>query len=97
MRYLAQVQKKAFLGKAGLRLLAQERSDYAWTLITEEDIVLSAEASNLSEELLVLVELDSNRQVTTVVDAKDWVLDIAQKFLSTGITPCLSSARDRSG
>lgn len=96
MRYLAQVQKKAFLGKAGLRLLAQERSDYAWTLITEEDIVLSAEASNLSEELLVLVELNSNRQVTSVVDAKDWVLDIAQKFLSTGITPAfLQQETDR--
>ncbi|HEY9906456.1 MAG TPA: hypothetical protein V6D18_02460 [Thermosynechococcaceae cyanobacterium] len=87
MRYLAQVQKKAFLGKAGLRLLAQERSEYAWGLTSEEDVVLAAEASNLSEGLLVLVELDSNRQVTAIADATDWVLDITQKFLSAGITP----------
>ncbi len=78
MQYLAQVQKKAFLGKAGLRLLAQERSEYAWSLVADEDLVLATEASTLSEGLLVLVELDSNRQVIAVADATHWVLDIAQ-------------------
>jgi hypothetical protein len=96
MQYLAQVQKKAFLGKAGLRLLAQERSEYAWSLVTDEDLVLATEASTLSEGLLVLVELDSNRQVVAIADATHWVLDIAQKFLSTGITPAfLQEETDR--
>ena len=96
MQYLAQVQKKAFLGKAGLRLLAQERSEYAWSLIADEEVVLVTEASSLSEGLLVLVDLDSNRQVMTVADATDWVLDITQQFLSTGITPAfLQQETDR--
>lgn len=87
MLYLAQVQKKGFLGKAGLALLARQRSENAWTVITEEELIPAIEAANLSEGLLVLVELSSSRQVLSIKDAKDWVLDILQKFLVTGITP----------
>jgi hypothetical protein len=87
MLYLAQVQKKGMIGKAGLRLLAYERSEYAWTLITHEDVVPAAEAANFSEGLLVLAELSTTRQVVSIEDAKDWVLDIVGEFLSRGITP----------
>lgn len=87
MLYLAQVQKKGLLGKAGLQLLARQRSENAWTLLLEEETILSAEASALSEGLLVLVELTSTHQVLTVKDAKEWLLDIVQKFLVNGITP----------
>lgn len=87
MLYLAQVQKKGLLGKAGLQLLARQRSENAWTLLPEAETILSAEANNLSEGLLVLVELTATRQVLTVKEAKDWLLDIVQKFLVNGITP----------
>lgn len=87
MLYLAQVQKKGFLGKAGLALLARQRSENAWIVITEEELIPAIEAANFSEGLLVLVELSSSRQVLSIKDAKDWVLDILQKFLVTGITP----------
>jgi hypothetical protein len=87
MQYLAQVQKKGFLGKAGFLLLARQKSENAWTVVTEEEIVLSTEANNFSEGLLVLVELSNTRQVLTVKDAKNWVLEIVQKFLVSGITP----------
>ncbi len=87
MLYLAQVQKKGFLGKAGLHLLARQKSENAWTLVTDEDPVISSEANNFGEGVLVLVELTSNRQILTVKDAKDWLLDIIQKFLISGITP----------
>lgn len=87
MLYLAQVQKKGFLGKAGLALLARQRSENAWTVVTEEELIPAIEASNFSEGLLVLVELSSSQQVLSIKDAKDWVLDILQKFLVTGITP----------
>ncbi len=87
MLYLAQVQKKGILGKAGLQLLARQKSENAWTVLVEEDTVLSTEAANFSEGLLVLVELTPTRQVLTVNNAKDWVLDILQKFLVSGITP----------
>lgn len=87
MLYLAQVQKKGILGKAGLRLLARQKSEHTWVVITEEEVLPAAEANNLSEGLLVLAEVNHARQVTSVQDAKDWVLDIVQKFLITGITP----------
>lgn len=87
MLYLAQVQKKGLLGKTGLQLLARQRSENAWALLPEEETILTAEANSLGEGMLVLVELTSTRQVLTVKDAKDWLLDIVQKFLVSGITP----------
>lgn len=87
MLYLAQVQKKGLLGKVGLQLLARQRSENAWVLLPEEETILSAEANNLNEGLLVLVELTATHQVLSVKDAKDWLLDIIQKFLVSGITP----------
>lgn len=87
MLYLAQVQKKGILGKAGLRLLARQKSEHTWAVITEEEVLPAVEANNFSEGLLVLAEVSHARQVTSVQDAKDWVLDIVQKFLITGITP----------
>ena len=87
MLYLAQVQKKGLLGKVGLQLLARQRSENAWALLPEEETILSAEANNLNEGLLVLVELTATHQVLSVKDAREWVLDIIQKFLVSGITP----------
>ncbi|UBF26991.1 hypothetical protein K9N68_03145 [Kovacikia minuta CCNUW1] len=87
MLYLAQVQKKGFLGKAGLQLLARQKSENAWILLTEEETIPATEAGNFSEGLLVLVDVTNNRQVLSIKDAKDWILDIIQNFLVTGITP----------
>jgi len=87
MLYLAQVQKKGLLGKAGLQLLARQRAENAWVVVSEEETISSVDAGNFNEGLLVLVELTNNHQVLSIKDAKDWVLDIIQKFLITGITP----------
>ncbi len=87
MLYLAQVQKKSILGKAGLQLLARQKSENAWAVLVEEEVILAAEASSFNEGVLVLVELTNTRQVLTVKDAKEWILDIVQTFLISGITP----------
>lgn len=87
MLYLAQVQKKGFLGKTGLLLLARQKSENAWAIATDEDVVLSSEAGSFNEGVLVLVELSNTRQVVSIKDAKDWVVEVIQKFLVTGITP----------
>ncbi len=87
MLYLAQVQKKGLLGKSGLQLLARQKSENAWAILPEEETILAAEASSFSEGMFVLVELGVSRQVLTVNDAKEWLLDIMQKFLVNGITP----------
>ncbi|HEY9750080.1 MAG TPA: hypothetical protein V6C63_15450 [Allocoleopsis sp.] len=89
MLHLAQVQKKGFLGKAELRLLARQKSETTWALAAEEDAVLSAEANAFGEGALVLVELAEDRQVTSLQDATGWVLDLVQKYLIAGLTPAL--------
>jgi chromosome segregation ATPase len=40
-----------------------------------------------SEHLLVLVELSSTHQVVSIQEAKDWILELMQKYLTQGITP----------
>ena len=86
MLHLAQVQKKGYLGKAGLRLLAAQKSEQVWTRLPEEETVLSAEASTYSDGLLVLVEISNSNQILNIQEAKDWVLELVQKYLSYGIT-----------
>lgn len=87
MLYLAQVQKKGLLGKSGLQLLARQKSENAWAVLPEEETILATEVGNVGEGTFVLVELGPSRQVLSVHDAKEWLLDIVQKFLVTGITP----------
>lgn len=87
MLYLAQVQKKGFLGKAELRLLASQKSETTWTVLSEADTLLSSKADPFAEGMLVLVELDENRQVLSIKEATEWVLDFIQKYLAMGITP----------
>ena len=89
MLHLAQVQKKGFLGKAELRLLARQKSETTWALAAEEDVILSAEANAFGEGALVLVELAEDHQVTSLQDATGWVLDLVQKYLIAGLTPAL--------
>jgi len=87
MLHLAQVQKKGYLGKAGLRLLAAQKSEHVWTKLPEEEMVLSAEANSYSDGLLVLVEISSSNQILDIREAKDWVLELVQRYLTYGITP----------
>ncbi len=87
MLHLAQVQKKGYLGKAGLRLLASQKSEHVWTKLPDEEIILSAEASAYSENLLVLVEISSSNQILSIREAKDWVLELIQRYLTYGVTP----------
>jgi len=89
MLHLAQVQKKGFLGKAELRLLARQKSETTWALAAEEDVILSTEANAFGEGALVLVELAEDRQVANLQDATEWVLDLVQKYLIAGLTPAL--------
>ncbi len=87
MLHLAQVQKKGYLGKAGLHLLATQKSENIWVVNAEEEVILASEANVYSENMLVLVELSNTQQILSIQDAKDWVVDLVQKFLINGITP----------
>lgn len=87
MLHLAQVQTAEKSGKAGLRLLAFQRSDYAWSKIQDEEFLVTEAATSLGNGLLVLVQLADNREVLEIQDAKDWVMKIVESFLVSGVTP----------
>lgn len=89
MLHLAQVQKKGYLNKAGLRLLASQKSEHIWVQLPEEETIVSAEANAFSDDLLVLVEISSNNQILSIREAKDWVLELVQRYLTYGMTPTL--------
>lgn len=87
MLHLAQIQKKGYLGKAGLRLLAAQKSEHIWTKLPEEETVFSPEASTFADGLLVLVEISNSNQILDIREAKDWVLELVQRYLTHGVTP----------
>lgn len=87
MLHLAQVHKQGLLGKADLQLLAYQKTETTWAMITDEEIISYPDDPSVHEGQLVLVELSSNRQVASLRDAKDWVLAFVQDYLTTGMTP----------
>ena len=87
MQYLAKVQKKAFLGGAELQLLAEQTSDSTWTLLAAERMVETTRLLAFQEGNLVLVEIDSLNQITSVQDATAWVLGLVEHYLTYGVTP----------
>lgn len=90
MWHLAQVKNKDLEGKAQLQLLAQQKAEYAWTVIAEEINDFSLDDSNsYPEGALVLVELSPTRQIQKVQDALPWVLEVIEQYLSTGLTPAI--------
>jgi DNA-binding transcriptional MerR regulator len=93
MLHLAQVQNQGMSGEVGLRLLARQDAEYMWELMTEEVIIPTEaipDASNahlLSEGLLTLVELSQIGEILSLQDATNWVLELMQIYLTSGITP----------
>ncbi|HEY9627158.1 MAG TPA: hypothetical protein V6C84_07640 [Coleofasciculaceae cyanobacterium] len=87
MLHLAQVKKKDLEGKVMLQLLAQQKAEYAWLMMTEENCAIWVDAEDCHEGALVLVEISPTQEVQKIQDATHWVLDIVKQYLSTGITP----------
>jgi len=87
MLYLAQVHKNEFLDQPHLRLLARNEAENVWAMIPEEAFILLGKSNSLTEKLLVLVELSSTGDIEKIEDATNWVLDLVQAYLTTGITP----------
>ncbi len=65
MLYLAEVQKKSGVfgsGKAGLKLLAQQRSEHNWSPASGDEIPFD-DATTFGAGVLVMVEISPNKQV----------------------------------
>jgi hypothetical protein len=87
MLHLAQVYKIGFSSQAGLQLLAAQKSETMWVLLTDPKSVVVPEANAYGDDVLVLVELSNNNQVVSIQLAHGWILELIQKFLASGITP----------
>ena len=97
MLYLAQVQSQGILGDLALQLLACQNSDDTWALLAEQSILtlprdfaqnLNNSATNpLNEGVLVLADIGVNREILNMRSAANWVLELVEKHLTTGITP----------
>jgi predicted RNase H-like nuclease (RuvC/YqgF family) len=88
MMHLARVKKKDPEGKAMLQLLAQQKAEYAWVVLDDEDNIW-VDTDEHQEGALVLVELSPLKQVEQIYDATRWVLEIVEQYLALGITPTL--------
>ncbi|GBE91806.1 hypothetical protein [Nostoc cycadae] len=87
MLYLAQVHKNEFLDQYQLRLLARQETDQLWAMIPEEAFILLGKGKSISEGLLVLVELSATGEIAKLEEASNWVMNLVQCYLTTGITP----------
>jgi len=90
MLYLAKVQKKEILGEISLQLLAYQNSDETWAMLFEETVLTVPPdfAQNvLNEGVLVLADIGENGEVLKMRSATNWVLQLVDRYLTTGITP----------
>ncbi|MDB9445251.1 hypothetical protein [Anabaena sp. CS-542/02] len=87
MLYLAQVHKKKFLDNYQLRLLARQESPNLWVIIPEETVISVGKETKMSDNLLVLLQLSPEGDIESLEDAKDWVINLVQTYLSIGMTP----------
>ena len=87
MIYLAQVQKKGFLGKTGLRLLACQKSGDIWALVSETEPIVTTEGNAFGEGILVLADIANTGQIRSINEATDWAINLIQQYLTKGLTP----------
>ncbi len=87
MLCLAQVETEQSADRLELRILARQRSEYAWAIANEQDTFSCAKATQYAQGSLVLLTLSDTYEVLEISDVKDWLLDIVGTLLVTGVTP----------
>ncbi|MEG4351430.1 hypothetical protein QUA74_16970 [Microcoleus sp. LAD1_D3] len=97
MLYLAKVQNQENLGEISLQLLACQNSDHTWAILSEESFLtlpndfaqnhINSATNILNEGMLVLTNVDENSQVLHIQAATNWVVQLVEKYLTTGFTP----------
>jgi hypothetical protein len=93
MLYLAQVKINSDSGASEFQLIARQQSEHIWEICNAhlplgDKSQAMLNACNLCEGLLLLVELDEDRQAIAIENAKDWVVNLIIEHLSkTSISP----------
>jgi chromosome segregation ATPase len=80
--YLAEINKKSgFMGaKTELRLLARKQSEHNWSPVPGEELLPFDTSNDYNHGVLVLVEVDTNRNVKNVQDATRQLVGILKNF-----------------
>ncbi|MEO0516812.1 MAG: hypothetical protein AAF171_05895 [Cyanobacteria bacterium P01_A01_bin.116] len=87
MQHLAKVHAKSVVDGNQLQLLAVNTRQHTWEPVMPREVVTTTQAVAFNEQALVLIDLDDDRQVVTVEDATDWVVDFISEYLTLGLTP----------
>ena len=85
MLYLAEIQRKSgFIGsgKAEFKLLACQRSEHEWSSVPGDEIVSAPDDASYGDGRLVMVDLNSSRQVQRHQEASLKLVNILQNFSS---------------
>ncbi|MGB7249129.1 MAG: pilus motility taxis protein HmpF [Phormidesmis sp.] len=85
MLYLAETQKKSgFIGsgKAEFRLLAAQRAEHDWSAVPGNEVVAAPDDATYGADTLVMIELNSSRQVQRHQEAGRTLVSILQNFSS---------------
>jgi len=81
MLYLAQVQKNPISQQIELQTLACQTTETVWE-VTNAEVFPLTKNSTLGEGVLVLVERESNGEIISIQEAKEWVLSLLQQYLT---------------
>jgi hypothetical protein len=83
MLYLAQVTKNPYLNELELQLLVMETNEHLWQKTSGTLYIENRETlQQFNEGVLVLLEVDENKQILQIDNAKNWMLDIITEFLN---------------
>jgi len=79
-------------GEVGLRLLARQDAEYMWELMTEEVIIPRGDSWCKQRTLIKwgIAHFSGafpNWEILSLQDATNWVLELMQIYLTSGITP----------
>ena len=87
MEYLAKVHTKSSAGSTRLQLLAVKSCGPSWKPVAPYREIVTALPIGFNEQVLVLLDLNDDHEVTSVRDATDWVISFVDDYLSLGLTP----------
>jgi chromosome segregation ATPase len=81
--YLAETQRKSgFIGsgKAEFKLLACQRSEHDWSAVPGDEVIAAPDDAGYGADTLVMIELNSSRQVQRHQEAGRTLVNILQNF-----------------
>jgi hypothetical protein len=93
MRYLAQVHTEENLAKSvgnpssSFVPIAIQASDDVWELVKDSKSIKSNRADAYFPNSWVLINVNDRSEVIQVEDAKPWIMEVIQSYLSLGVTP----------